>query len=146
MSYSEEYKEHIEYTFAAFCKVVLRNAAMIAYRDFGRKQKREVSLDYLMSETPFEPSTMDSYFEKQDKPTIFVVQGKEVIVADERLAAALVKLSEQRRTVLLMYFFLGYTDTQIGNVYERNRSTANYWKLAALKQLRKEWEEAENEE
>ena len=40
--------EHIEYTFAAFCKVVLRNAAIAAYRDFGRKQKREVSLDYLI--------------------------------------------------------------------------------------------------
>lgn len=61
MSYSEEYKEHIEYMFAAFCKVVLRNAAFTAYRDFGRKQKREVSLDYLMSETPFEPFTTDSY-------------------------------------------------------------------------------------
>ncbi len=50
MIYSEEYKEHIEYTFAAFCKVVLHNAAMTAYRDFGRKQKREVSLEYLISE------------------------------------------------------------------------------------------------
>ncbi len=29
MIYSEEYKEHIEYTFAAFCKVVLHNAALI---------------------------------------------------------------------------------------------------------------------
>ena len=47
MSYSEEYKEHIEYTFNAFCKVVLRNAALNAYRDFGRKQKHEVSLDCL---------------------------------------------------------------------------------------------------
>ena len=126
MSYSEEYKEHIEYTFAALCKVVLCNAAMTAYRDFGRKQKWEVSLDYLMSETPFEPSTMDSYFEKQDKPTIFFVQGKEVIITNEQLASALFRLPEQRRTVLLMYFFLGYTDTQIGNVYGRNRSTANY--------------------
>ena len=54
MSYSEEYKEHIEYTFAAFCKVVLRNAAISAYRDFERKLKREVSLDYLMSETPYQ--------------------------------------------------------------------------------------------
>lgn len=41
MSYSEEYKEHIEYTFAAFCKVVLRNAVISAYRDFGQKQKRD---------------------------------------------------------------------------------------------------------
>lgn len=146
MSYSEEYKEHIEYTFAAFCKVVLRNAAMTAYRDFGRKQKREVSFDYLMSETPFEPSIMDNYIEKQDKPTIFVVRGKEITITNERLAGALFRLLEQRRTVLLMYFFLGYTDTQIGKVYGRSRSTVNYWKLAALKQLRKEWEKSKNEE
>lgn len=146
MSYSEEYKEHIKYMFAAFCKVVLRNAAFTAYRDFGRKQKREVSLDYLMSETPFEPFTTDSYFEQYDKPTVFVVQGQEVIVASERLSNALCKLPEQRRVVLLMYFFLGYTDVKIGNVYGCNRSTANYWKLAALKQLRKELEKIEHEE
>lgn len=146
MSYSEEYKERIEYMFAAFCKVVLRNAAFTAYRDFGRKQKREVSLDYLMSETPFEPFTTDSYFEQYDKPTVFVVQRQEIIVASERLADALCRLPEQRRIVLLMYFFLGYTDEKIGNVYGRSRSTANYWKLAALKQLRKEWEKTEHEE
>lgn len=101
MSYSEDYKERIEYMFAAFCKVVLRNAAFTAYRDFGRKQKREVSLDYLMSETPFEPFTMDSYFEKYDKPTVFVVQGQEVIVVSERLADALCRLPEQSRIEVL---------------------------------------------
>lgn len=73
MSYSEEYKEHIKYTFAAFCNVVLRNAAMSAYRDLGRQQKREISLDYLMEEKYFNPSTTDSYFEKQIKPTIFLL-------------------------------------------------------------------------
>ena len=146
MNYSKEYKEHIEYTFAAFCKVVLRNAAISAYRDFGRKQKYEVSLDYLMSETSFEPFTTDNYFEQYDKPTVFVMKGQEIIVASERLANALSKLPEQRRTVLLMYFFLGYTDTKIGNEYGRSRSTANYWKHAALKQLRKEWLKSKDEE
>ena len=53
MRYSEKFVEHIEYAFAAFCRIVLRNAAISAYRDFGRKQKHKVSLDYLMSETPF---------------------------------------------------------------------------------------------
>ena len=146
MRYSEQFMERIECSFAAFCKVVLRNAAISAYRDFGRKQKREVSLDYLMSETSFEPFTTDNYFEQYDKPTVFVVKGKEIIVASERLANALSKLPEQRRTVLLLYFFLGYTDTKIGNEYGRSRSTANYWKHAALKQLRKEWLKPENEE
>ena len=53
MRYAEQFMEHIEYVFAAFCSVVLRNTAISAYRDFGRKQKREVSLDYLISETSF---------------------------------------------------------------------------------------------
>ena len=146
MIYSEAYKEHIEYTFAAFCKVVLRNAAIIAYRDFGRKQKREVSLEYLISKTPLEPFTTDIYFEQYDQPTVFVAKGQEIVVASKRLADALSKLTEQRRNVLFLYFFFGYTDAQIGKEYERNRSTANYWKLAALKQLRKEMERLEHEE
>ena len=129
---SEEYKEHIEYTFAAFCKVVLHNAAMTAYRDFGRKRKREVSLEYLISETPFEPFTTDTYFEQYDQVTIFVIKGQEIVVASKRLADALLRLSEQRRNVLFLYFFFGYTDAQIGKEYKQNRSTANYWKLAAL--------------
>lgn len=67
MKYSEQFMECVEYSFAAFCKIVLRNAAISAYRDFGRKQKHEVSLDYLMSETSFEPFTTDNYFEQYDK-------------------------------------------------------------------------------
>ena len=60
---SEEYKEHIEHSFAAFCRVVLHNAAITAYRHLGRKQKRGVSLECLISETPLEPFTMDTCFE-----------------------------------------------------------------------------------
>lgn len=91
---SEEYKAHIECTFAAFCKVVLHNAAINAYRDFGRKQKREVSLEYLISETPLKPFTTDTYFEQYNQPTFFAVKGQEIVVASKRLADALLKLTE----------------------------------------------------
>ena len=128
MDYSPKYKEHIEYTSAAFCKVVLHNAAMSTYRDFRRKQKWEVSLEYLMSETSFEEFTTDTYLEQYDRPTIFVAKGQKIVVASKRLADALLKLNEQRRNVLLLYFFFGYSDAQIGKEYGRNRSTANYWK------------------
>lgn len=124
----------------------LKKVQMTAYRDFGRKQKREVSLEYLISETPLEPFTTDTYFEQYDQPTVFAVKGQEIVVASKRLADALLKLTEQRRNVLFLYFFFGYTDAQIGKEYGRNRSTANYWKLAALKQLRKEMERLEHEE
>lgn len=94
MRYSEQFMEHIEDAFNAFCRVVLRNEAINAYRDFGRKQKREVSLDYLMSETPFEPFMTDNYFEQYDKPNIFVVREQKVVVVSKRLANALLKLPE----------------------------------------------------
>ena len=108
--------EHIEYAFHAFCEVVLRHEAINAWRDLKRKMEREISLDYLMSEQYFEPSAMDSYFEKQDKPTIFLVLGKEVIVDDGRLAAALSKLPELRQEVLLLYYFIGYRDEAISRL------------------------------
>ncbi len=149
MSYSKEYKEHIEYTFAAFCKVVLHNAAMSAYRDIGRQRKYEISLDYLMEQEYYSPFTTDSYFEEHEIPiqtTEFVVCGKIIVIENERLAKAFSSLSELRKEVLAMYFFFRYTDKKIGELYGRSRSTVNYWKLAALKQLRKEWERLGHEE
>ena len=131
MRYSEQFMEHIEYAFNAFCK---------------RKEEREISLDYLMSERYFEPSAMDSYFERQEKPTVFLVLGKEVIVDDEQLAMALSKLPKLRREVLLLYYFVGYHDEAIGRLYGRCRSTINSRRNVALKQLRKEWERLGHEE
>ena len=146
MSYSKEYKEHIEYTFAAFCKVVLRNAALSAYRDIGRRRKHEISLDYLMSERYYNPSVTDNYFEEQIQPTVFSVCGKGIEIENEGLAKAFSILSKQPQEVLVLYFFFGYTDRKIGEKYGRSRTTVNYWKLAALKQLRKELERLKHEE
>jgi DNA-directed RNA polymerase specialized sigma24 family protein len=99
-----------------------------------------------MSERYFEPSAMDSYFEKQDKPTVFLVLEKEVVVDDEQLAMALSKLPKLRREVLLLYYFVGYRDEAIGRLHGRCRSTINCRRNVALKQLRKEWERLKHEE
>ena len=145
MRYSEQFMEHIKYTFHAFCKIVLRHEAINAWRDLKQKEEREISLDYLMSERYFEPSAMDSYFKKQDKPTVFLVLGKEV-VDDERLATALSRLPELRQEVLLLYYSIGYRDEAIGKLYGRCRSTINRRRNVALKQFRKEWEGLKHEE
>ena len=110
MSYPKEHKEHIEYTFAAFCKVVLRNAALSAYRDIGRRRKHEISLDYLMSERYYNPSVTDNYFEEPIQPTIFSICGERIEIENERLAKAFSILSKQRQEVLVLYFFLRYMD------------------------------------
>lgn len=146
MNDSEQYKEHIEYTFAAFCKVVLRNASMSAYRDIGRRQKREISLDYLMEEKYYNPFTTDSYFGEQTSSTKLIVCGEKIVIENERLAKVFYDLPKLRQEVLVLYFFFGYTDKKIGERYGKSRTTVNYWKIAALKQLRKKMERLEHEE
>ena len=49
MTEDEAYKVHIQYTFNAFCKVVIRHAAIDIILKLRRRWEREVSLDYLMN-------------------------------------------------------------------------------------------------
>lgn len=143
MSYSEQFKEHIEYTFNGFCKTVLYHEAINVYRDLQRKQRHEISFEYIVTETSFEPSITDEYFQAAYKPTEFQVRGQTIVIDDERLAVALSKLSAQRREIVLLYYFCGYRDMTIGKLYGYCRSTTNYKRQAALKQLRKELEHEE---
>ena len=50
MPRTEEYRDHTEYMFHAFCKAVIRNASYTALRTRSRKSKREISLDCLIDE------------------------------------------------------------------------------------------------
>ena len=56
MTCTEAYKEHIEYTFNAFCRVVIRYAAINAWRDRDKRRQREISFEYLTEENPFSTS------------------------------------------------------------------------------------------
>lgn len=146
MMNSEQYREHIERTFNAFCKIVLYHAALGAYKKIRKKQQFEVSLDYLR-EFDFEPvTTTDECFVKYDMPTTFIVRRKAVIVESELLAAALLRLLEKRRKVLFLRYYLGYSDTKIGRLFGVCRSTIFHRRKRALRLLRKEMEALENEE
>ncbi len=134
MMNSEQYQEHIERTFNAFCKIVLYHAALGAYKKIRRKQQFEVSLDYLR-EFDFEPvTTTDEYFVKYDMPTTFTVRGKTAIVESEQLVAALLR------------YYLGYSDEKIGKICGISRSAVFRRRKKALHLMRKEVEAGENEE
>lgn len=127
------YKEHIEYSFNAFCKTVLYYEAINTYREISKKREREVSLDYLY-EVGCEPSAAEQYL------TTFNICGEAVTIENEQLATALLNLTEQQQEILFLYFFFGYRDAEIGKLCGCCRTTANYRKNTALQQLRKEME------
>ena len=67
MTCTEEYKEHIEYTFHAFCKIVIRNASYTALRTWSRKHKREISLDYITDEKHYPLGTTDEFYSRHNR-------------------------------------------------------------------------------
>jgi len=58
-------------------------------------------------------------------------------VLDDDLADTIKNLSEKDRAILLMYFFLGMSDTEIGNKLKINRSTSFRSRKSSLEEIRK---------
>lgn len=143
MTCTEEYKEHIEYTFQAFCKVVIRNAAITAARTRSRKYKREISLEYLTEEKFYPFSTTDNYFSEEYPVTIC---GDMVIFYDRLLAAALSRLSLREREMLYLSFFKRIPQHEIGRRYGCSRSTAGYHIRKSIGRLYEEMEGMKYEE
>ena len=140
MTCTEEYREHIEYTFHAFCKVVIRNAAITAWRDQQRRHKREISLEYLTEEKFYPLSTSDEYFIAPYEEYPVTICGQTIILTNGKLAAALLSLPEKNREIIFLYFFGHYRQWEIGEMYGRCRSTTGYQIHRTLKLLRKEME------
>lgn len=143
---SKEYRERIERQFHAFCKAVLHNEVCNYFREKKRRVQHEISLDYLQENTSFEIHSVDEYYVLQDKPTSFALNGQTVIVDSEHLVKALLRLSEKRRRIILMYYYLGLRDCQIAKILGQPRTTVNYQRNAALKQLRTEMERMNDDE
>lgn len=71
---------------------------------------------------------------------IFRVLNMNVSVESEFLGEALKELSEERRTIVLLSYFLDMTDSEIGACLHLLRRTVSYRRCTTLKQLKKYWE------
>ena len=140
MAYTEAYKEHIVYTFHSFCKVVIRHAAITAWRDQHRRRQKEISLEYLTEEKFYPLGTTDEYFEAPYEEYLITICGQTVVLTNGELAAALLSLPEKKREIIFLYFFGHYTQREIGEMYGRCRSTTGYQIRRTLKLLQRKME------
>lgn len=69
----KEYKEHIQYTHNAYCRIVIRHASIDAARMLFAKWKREISLEYLTEEKFVPLSTTDEYFQVPDYGETYLI-------------------------------------------------------------------------
>ena len=148
MTCTEEYKEHIEYTFHAFCKVVIRNASYTALRTWSRKHKREISLDYITEEKHYHLGTTDEYFiePEPDEQYTLILCGDTILFDNALLAEAFSRLPAQDREMLYLSFFKRLPQHEIGRRYGRSRSATGYHIRKAIQQLYEEMEGLAHEE
>ena len=105
MNCTEAYKEHIEYTFNAFCRVVIHYAAINAWRDRDKRRQREISFEYLTEEKFYPFCTSDTYFIDPYKQYPVTICGQRVILTNGNLAEVLSSLPEKKREIIYLYFF-----------------------------------------
>lgn len=122
------YQEYIQRRYNAFCKTVIRCAALDKILKLKRQWERQVSLDYLMNEkfVQFAASEPDEEYP-------FTVCGQTVLLCN----AALALLPEQTQEEIFRYYFLRQPQRVIGVHIGRTRSTAGRHIQLALKRLRR---------
>ena len=83
------------------------------------------------------------YFKEEEKRDPSMT---EIRVLDEELAEALKQLPEQSRNIVLMFFFLDMSDSEIGEKLNINRSTSFRHRRNSLEEIRKQLKEKKTNE
>ena len=142
-----QYQEHIRHTHNAYCKIVIRHAAIDIALRLRKQWEKELSLEYLMFEKFVPFSTTDEYFSEPEPcgEYPFTVCGQTAILENAALDAALSLLPEQAQEEVFAYYFQRKKQREIAARYGRTRSTAGRHIQLALQQLRREMEKHSHE-
>ena len=131
-----------QHRFDSYCKRTLKNEAYDCYREIRKHMQREVFFSEL-SEKEWEQLYMEDKYNLEAYN--FRVREYDIEVKDVLLAEALKLLSDKKREVVLMAYFLEMSDTDIAKLMDLRQSTIHYHRTSSLKTL-KEYLEAQGNE
>lgn len=138
-----ELQEYHVHAFDAFCKRVIRNAAVDAFRKTKRKQKVEMDIDDPMIAYIHSIQTHDTYTLYS---RTYYVKEQPIVVRDKNLGEALQYIIPQKRAVILLSYFAGYNDTEVANILGISPTSIARRKKSALLRLRELLEVRVNDE
>lgn len=132
------FEETVSYRFAAFCVKVLKLSARKCYEEIGRRNEKEMSLSFLCENALDYLITEDKYF---GVPHRFAVNGYPVEIRDDNLGEAINQLDKVYQDILLLYYFLGFTNKEIAEMKGCSLRTLIRRKEQALRLMREVLEE-----
>lgn len=128
--------------FDSYCKKILKNEAIDCYREIQKHRQREIFFSELR-EREWKQLYMEDEYNLDT--CNFKVLGYDVEVKDALIAEALKLLSEKKRDVVLMSYYLDMSDTEIAKLLNLRQSTIHYHRTSSLKTLKEYLEERTNE-
>lgn len=142
MKRTTSHEEGKQRSFDCYCKRVLKHEAIDIQRHNQYLNTVHVSLSELTPEQENELCTFDEYSTDYQN---FKVLEYDIAVRDELLAEALQELPERKRDIVLLSYFLDYTDVEIADLLKIVRRTVNDQRNKALKELRERMEGKKHE-
>lgn len=132
------FESHLQHTFDSYCRTVVRNEARNIKKRQKRLQERQTSLDYLSNE---EKEDLYYYDSNLDNSEVFLINGLKIVVQDVELAESIKLLPNDLKRIILLYYFVGLNDREIGEHYAL--SAGSLWSLRqrAVRLLHRDLEE-----
>lgn len=134
------FQETTENQFDYICKKVIEDERKDYYKQLARLSKKEVSFseigDYVFNQLGTEDHyTLDQHF--------FELDDIKIGIENEQLGEALDLLSEKKRKIVLLYYFMDMNEGEIADVLHVSRSTVNRQRTSALSLMKECIEEDE---
>ena len=137
----EQFHRYQEQSFDSFIKTTIRNESANAHNEIASRMKKEVSFSCLSHDDLQSFQNVDTYHPYRKT---YRVRGNIVHVSDPTLGELLQQISPQRREVILLCYYLGFSDSEIGRLLHIDPKTVDYRRNAALRRLRELLEEMDN--
>lgn len=134
MEQSSSFETRISHQFDRICQLALKGEAASYYKYMDYRRKHEMSFSELSEKEMSKLFTMDEYESEYHQ---FQVLGYDIEVKDTLIAEALKNLSEKKRNVILLSYFMEMSDADIAREMNLVRSTVHEHRTRSLEILRK---------
>lgn len=137
----EQFYTYQEQTFDSFCKAVIRNESIDAFRELTHRRAHEIEFSAM---SPKELASLQTENPYGSYKKSFRVQGYVVEVCDQSLGEILEYIPSSQRDIVLLSYFLDYTDLEISKLLNMSKNTVHYRRNATLRRLRQLLEDLEH--
>lgn len=133
---NEMYERYNEVTFKSYCMISVDHAIARGLKEKERRGQRIVSLNDLQESQLFQFDVQVSGVDSEISSDIFEINGIKISVSDADLAQALRSMMPQKRNILLLAYFVGKSDAEIGKDMNLPKTTIRDRRNEALSRIK----------